>query len=151
MRPQRSPRPRDSTIESRRKRGTLAVSLNSKAWRRGTGYQLLDTTPLTRLTELDVDPLFQSRARDLLTRFAAEMAARSSWAESLAPKLVSEHPVAYFSAEFAIHESLPIYAGGLGVLAADHLKSASDLGTREPPLEITAANALSATTESPLA
>jgi len=90
--------------------------------------RLLDSTPLTRLTELDVDPLFQSRARDLLTRFAAEMAARSSWAESLAPKLVAERPVAYFSAEFAIHESLPIYAGGLGVLAADHVKSASDLG-----------------------
>lgn len=36
--------------------------------------------------------------------------------------------VAYFSAEFGLHESLPIYAGGLGVLAADHLKSASDLG-----------------------
>jgi starch phosphorylase len=37
-------------------------------------------------------------------------------------------PVAYFSAEFALHESLPIYSGGLGVLAGDHLKSASDLG-----------------------
>jgi len=36
--------------------------------------------------------------------------------------------IAYFSAEFGIHECLPIYAGGLGVLAADHLKSASDLG-----------------------
>ena len=37
-------------------------------------------------------------------------------------------PVAYFSAEFGIHESLPIYSGGLGVLAGDHLKTASDLG-----------------------
>jgi len=37
-------------------------------------------------------------------------------------------PVAYFSAEFGIHESLPVYSGGLGVLAGDHLKSASDLG-----------------------
>jgi starch phosphorylase len=37
-------------------------------------------------------------------------------------------PVAYLSAEFGIHESLPIYSGGLGVLAGDHLKSASDLG-----------------------
>ncbi len=36
--------------------------------------------------------------------------------------------VAYFSAEFAIHQSLPIYAGGLGVLAGDHCKEASDLG-----------------------
>src|SRR6204780_5678843 len=37
-------------------------------------------------------------------------------------------PVAYFSAEFGVHESLPIYSGGLGVLAGDHIKSASDLG-----------------------
>jgi starch phosphorylase len=36
--------------------------------------------------------------------------------------------IAYFSAEFGVHESLPIYAGGLGILAGDHLKSASDLG-----------------------
>jgi starch phosphorylase len=36
--------------------------------------------------------------------------------------------IAYFSAEFGLHECLPIYAGGLGVLAGDHLKSASDLG-----------------------
>ena len=37
-------------------------------------------------------------------------------------------PVAYFSAEFGLHESMPIYSGGLGILAGDHLKSASDLG-----------------------
>ena len=37
-------------------------------------------------------------------------------------------PVAYFSAEFGLHESLPVYSGGLGVLAGDHIKSASDLG-----------------------
>jgi starch phosphorylase len=36
-------------------------------------------------------------------------------------------PVAYFSAEFGLHESIPVYSGGLGVLAGDHLKSASDL------------------------
>jgi starch phosphorylase len=37
-------------------------------------------------------------------------------------------PVAYFSAEFGLHESLPVYSGGLGILAGDHIKSASDLG-----------------------
>ena len=37
-------------------------------------------------------------------------------------------PIAYFSAEFALHQSLPIYAGGLGVLAGDHCKEAADLG-----------------------
>src|SRR4051812_31004443 len=42
--------------------------------------------------------------------------------------VLKAHPVAYFSAEFGVHESLPIYSGGLGILAGDHLKSASDLG-----------------------
>ena len=44
------------------------------------------------------------------------------------PSSLRSRPVAYFSAEFGLHESLPIYSGGLGVLAGDHLKSASDLG-----------------------
>ncbi len=39
----------------------------------------------------------------------------------------SSNPVAYFSAEFGFHETLPIAAGGLGILAGDHAKSASDL------------------------
>jgi starch phosphorylase len=42
--------------------------------------------------------------------------------------VLSARPVAYFSAEFGLHESLPIYSGGLGILAGDHIKSASDLG-----------------------
>ncbi|ULL18426.1 alpha-glucan family phosphorylase [Paenibacillus sp. H1-7] len=39
-----------------------------------------------------------------------------------------QHTIAYFSAEFGFHESLPMYSGGLGILAGDHCKSASDLG-----------------------
>src|SRR5262249_51074995 len=50
-----------------------------------------------------------------------------SWGAVHASTLRSR-PVAYFSMEFGLHESLPIYSGGLGVLAGDHLKSASDLG-----------------------
>ncbi|MFI5306720.1 MAG: alpha-glucan family phosphorylase [Polyangiales bacterium] len=49
------------------------------------------------------------------------------WTSWNAPGLMSA-PVAYFSFEFCIHESLPIYSGGLGVLAGDHLKACSDLG-----------------------
>jgi phosphorylase/glycogen(starch) synthase len=45
-----------------------------------------------------------------------------------APALSAQHPIAYFSAEYGVHHSLPIYSGGLGILAGDHLKSASDLG-----------------------
>jgi starch phosphorylase len=39
--------------------------------------------------------------------------------------MLGANPVAYFSAEFGIHESIPIYSGGLGVLSGDHIKSAS--------------------------
>ncbi len=39
----------------------------------------------------------------------------------------ADHPIVYFCAEYGLHESLPLYSGGLGVLAGDHLKSASDL------------------------
>src|SRR5690606_8172164 len=53
--------------------------------------------------------------------------ASDTWADRHAGVL-GARPVAYFSAEFGLHESLPIYSGGLGVLAGDHIKSASDLG-----------------------
>jgi len=51
---------------------------------------------------------------------------RTTWADRNLQGLTG--PVAFFSAEFGLHESLPIYSGGLGILAGDHLKSASDLG-----------------------
>jgi len=54
-------------------------------------------------------------------------AARNTWWSRTFPPL-SGQSIAYFSAEFALHQSLPIYAGGLGVLAGDHCKEASDLG-----------------------
>ena len=50
-----------------------------------------------------------------------------SWGVTHAGPILAR-PVAYFSAEFGLHQSLPIYSGGLGVLAGDHLKSMSDLG-----------------------
>lgn len=54
------------------------------------------------------------------------MAAEHTWYGETYSEL--EGPVAYFSFEFGLHESLPIYSGGLGVLAGDHVKGASDLG-----------------------
>jgi glycogen phosphorylase len=57
---------------------------------------------------------------------ATHAAGQTWWAEGL-PQLNGQ-AIAYFSAEFALHQSLPIYAGGLGVLAGDHCKEASDLG-----------------------
>jgi starch phosphorylase len=59
--------------------------------------------------------------------FDAYLAAKDAWAVTAHPELATR-PVAYFSMEFGLHETLPIYSGGLGVLAGDHLKEASDLG-----------------------
>ena len=55
------------------------------------------------------------------------LASKHTWGDRHAGVLWAR-PVAYFSAEFGLHESLPIYSGGLGILAGDHVKSASDLG-----------------------
>ena len=57
---------------------------------------------------------------------AAAASGRTWWNEHVVAG--STQVIAYFSAEFALHQSLPIYAGGLGVLAGDHCKEASDLG-----------------------
>ena len=59
--------------------------------------------------------------------FDAYMAHEGTWCDETYPGFC-ENPVAYFSMEFGLHETLPIYSGGLGVLAGDHLKEASDLG-----------------------
>ena len=52
---------------------------------------------------------------------------KQSWTQKAHPEFDNK-PVAYFSMEFGLHETLPIYSGGLGVLAGDHLKESSDLG-----------------------
>lgn len=62
-----------------------------------------------------------------LKTFDAYQQSRASWFEATYPYLTHQ-PIAYFSAEFGLHESLPIYSGGLGVLSGDHTKEASDLG-----------------------
>src|SRR5689334_24170380 len=59
-------------------------------------------------------------------RLKEYMANKQTWAAWNAGVLGSR-PVAYFSAEFGLHESVPIYSGGLGVLSGDHIKSASSL------------------------
>jgi starch phosphorylase len=63
----------------------------------------------------------------VISEFDAYMEADDTWMQRTFPKL-TRHPIAYFSTEFGLHESLPMYAGGLGVLSGDHLKEASDLG-----------------------
>ncbi len=75
------------------------------------------------------DADFAARVRLALEEFLAYMEQTETWCTAQAPELAN-HPVAYFSAEFGLHESLPIYSGGLGVLAGDFAKSASDLGLK---------------------
>ena len=72
------------------------------------------------------DPTFCSRVRNVLQQFEKYMTEKETWGNKNAPQL-KKNIVAYFSAEFGFHETLPIAAGGLGVLAGDHAKSASDL------------------------
>jgi glycogen phosphorylase len=79
---------------------------------------------LARLAEAATDPVYLERVRRLDESFQSYMAASPHEATAITP----EHPVAYFCAEFGVHTSLPLYSGGLGILAGDHLKSASDLG-----------------------
>ncbi|MCC7373950.1 MAG: alpha-glucan family phosphorylase [Verrucomicrobiales bacterium] len=74
-----------------------------------------------------MEPEFRRRVAGVLESFDAYLNEPNTWANENASKL-AEHPVAYFSAEFGFHETLPIAAGGLGVLAGDHAKAASDLG-----------------------
>src|SRR5437879_2530512 len=70
---------------------------------------------------------FAERVREVLRAFHAYLNDQNTWGHRQAPAL-QNNPVAYFSAEFGFHETLPIAAGGLGVLAGDHAKAASDLG-----------------------
>ncbi|MEW6736500.1 MAG: alpha-glucan family phosphorylase, partial [Acidobacteriota bacterium] len=103
--------------------------IDPEYWRR------VNHNPIAFLQDLSTDKLSQ-RLWDTVMQTHIDHACRDlnkylsekyPWCATHAPVLRSR-PVAYFSAEFGIHESLPIYSGGLGVLAGDHLKSASDLG-----------------------
>ena len=81
-----------------------------------------------RLAQVAADPTFADRIHRLSTRFADYLSDNRPWPKlQLAPRITRQSPVAYFCAEFGIHNSLPLYSGGLGILAGDHLKSASDL------------------------
>jgi len=75
------------------------------------------------------DSEFTNKLEFVASRFNSYMQNEETWFAQNHSKLASKkNPVTYFSAEFGIHEALPIYSGGLGVLAGDHVKSSSDLG-----------------------
>jgi starch phosphorylase len=86
--------------------------------------QLVDSARLERLAE---DRRFVRKLDLVCGQLEQALAGDDTWFRSTYPELGSR-PIAYFCAEFGLHNSVPIYAGGLGVLAGDHCKAASDLG-----------------------
>jgi starch phosphorylase len=89
--------------------------------------RLLGATPQPRLEELAKDAGFLAHL-DRVTDSLDHYLGGRTWFRETYTRAPQDVRVAYFSAEFGIHESIPVYSGGLGVLAGDHLKSASDLG-----------------------
>jgi len=87
---------------------------------------LAEFTP-ERLERRAAELVLYSRINHAHRRLKEYLKRRETWGGVYAGVLGSK-PVAYFSAEFGIHESMPIYSGGLGVLSGDHIKSASGLG-----------------------
>lgn len=89
--------------------------------------RILHTVPTQRLRRAAREPAFVTLYDAAIEGLGRALTAKDSWWGRRFPDRPN-HPIAYFSAEFALHQSLPIYAGGLGVLAGDHCKEASDLG-----------------------
>jgi glycogen phosphorylase len=87
---------------------------------------LLQQMPIEQLEERASQLAMHGRIHHAYRRMRDYLESTRTWGARHAGVLAAR-PVAYFSAEFGIHESLPIYSGGLGILAGDHLKSASDL------------------------
>lgn len=85
-----------------------------------------------RLSDCVRDPRFLELYDRMMAEYEHEQSGRGTWFTERSGDLVHDRPVAYFRAEFVLQDSVPIYSGGLGVLADDHCKAASDLGI---PLE----------------
>ncbi|MDX8390576.1 MAG: alpha-glucan family phosphorylase [Mariprofundaceae bacterium] len=81
----------------------------------------------SRLDEMVTDRAFLSLYNGVMADYDSYKAQEHQWF-GFRHKDAKDYSFAYFSAEFGLHESLPIYSGGLGILAGDHCKSASDLG-----------------------
>jgi glycogen phosphorylase len=87
---------------------------------------LLNEMPLGEIERRSTEHALHSRINYAYRRQQEYLLDERTWGAGHAGVL-RPRPVGYFSAEFGLHESLPIYSGGLGILAGDHIKSASDL------------------------
>ena len=107
---------------------SLFRDLNPVRWRQlnQNPIALLNEIPLGEIERKATEIALHSRINYAYRRRQEYLNDDRTWGAGHAGVL-RPRPVAYFSAEFGLHESLPIYSGGLGVLAGDHIKSASDL------------------------
>ena len=107
----------------------LFRELDPALWRKvdHNPVEFLKRLPAEQLERRAAEMALDSRIDYAFRRLAEYLQDTDSWG-AVHASILRARPVAYFSAEFGLHESLPIYSGGLGVLAGDHLKSASDLG-----------------------
>ena len=106
----------------------LFQRIDSEAWEQvhGNPIELLTLVDQKRLDELSTDDAFLGRL-DVAYATLERYMLREGWFAKTFPEAAGAR-IAYFSMEYGLHECLPIYSGGLGVLAGDHLKTASDLG-----------------------
>jgi len=107
----------------------LFKQINQQAWKKSlhNPVKMLRDIPPEYLDGVLANPAYLRRYDIIMNRFSRYMANHSGWFSEHYPKEKSL-PIAYFSAEYGLHHSLPFYAGGLGFLAGDHLKECSDLG-----------------------
>jgi len=107
----------------------LLRSIDPPLWRevRHNPIMLLREVAPSRLEHLAHDPYFLRHYDRVMEWMAGDRHHDRTWFARRYPKLL-DRPVAYFCAEFGLHNSVPIYSGGLGILAGDHCKTASDLG-----------------------
>ncbi|MEA2067091.1 MAG: alpha-glucan family phosphorylase [Thermotogota bacterium] len=89
--------------------------------------KLLRRISQKKLNELAKNEDFLELYDSVLEKFDRYIKSEDTWIKRNYPEK-NAHKIAYFCAEYGIHESFPIYSGGLGVLAGDHLKTASDMG-----------------------
>lgn len=105
--------------------------IDASAWEQcqHNPVQFLSSVSSEKLAQLASQLTYIQRLESVAAKFNSYMQSpHSAWAKQTAPDITPQRPVAYFSVEFGLHQTLQIYAGGLGILAGDHLKSASDLG-----------------------
>ncbi|RMH37442.1 MAG: alpha-glucan family phosphorylase [Nitrospirae bacterium] len=101
--------------------------LDPEAWERtGNPYFILQSVAQARLEEAASDETVKTELQTWLRDRQAYLEDPGWFGQTV--KEDALHDIAYFSMEFGLREALPIYSGGLGILAGDHLKAASDLG-----------------------